>query len=342
MRKKDMIAYGEAVGTVAAQSLGEPGTQMTLRTFHYAGVAEQVPTGLPRVIEIVDARKKPKKGLMNVYLKKPYSTDEKKASKIAEKLEQTVLKDIASIREDFENKRILVRFKEDEVAIRKIDIDEVKKSIKKIGGVRIRSKNDKVVVKLNKENPTYKELRTLSIKLHNLFVKGIKGIEKALVVKEGNEYFIRTTGTNLAEVIKCDEVDSSRTITNDIHEMNKVFGIEAARNLIIKELKQVMDMQGLALDVRHVMLIADAMTQDGTILPVGRHGLSGRKAGVLARAAFEETIKHLVNAAVAGAEDKLKGVTENIIVGQTVPIGTGRVKLKLNYPMLVQEKTDEP
>jgi DNA-directed RNA polymerase subunit A" len=97
----------------------------------------------------------------------------------------------------------------------------------------------------------------------------------------------------------------------------------------MNELKQVLEMQNLAVDKRHCMLLADAMTMNGEINSIGRHGLSGEKAGVLARAAFEETIKHLINAAVRGDDDKLIGVTENIIVGQTVPIGTGLVKLKL-------------
>ena len=92
---------------------------------------------------------------------------------------------------------------------------------------------------------------------------------------------------------------------------------------------QVLEMQNLNVDKRHCMLLADAMTMGGDINSIGRHGLSGEKAGVLARAAFEETVKHLINAAVRGEDDKLIGVTENIIVGQTVPVGTGLVKLKM-------------
>ena len=114
---------------------------------------------------------------------------------------------------------------------------------------------------------------------------------------------------------------------SNIIEVNKVLGIEAARNSIIQEIRQVLESQRMDVDVRHIALLADAMTMDGLIRSVGRHGLSGRKAGVLARAAFEETIKHLINAAVTGEEDKLIGITENIIIGQTIPVGTGIVKL---------------
>ncbi|MBS65257.1 MAG: hypothetical protein CMA93_02890, partial [Euryarchaeota archaeon] len=87
----------EAVGITTAQSIGEPGTQMTMRTFHYAGVATvNVTQGLPRVIEIVDARKVPKTPTMLIYLdelnpkgKKPLNTDEKAVRKIAAALEMT-------------------------------------------------------------------------------------------------------------------------------------------------------------------------------------------------------------------------------------------------------------
>ncbi|MCX6770194.1 MAG: DNA-directed RNA polymerase subunit A'', partial [Candidatus Micrarchaeota archaeon] len=136
-------------------------------------------------------------------------------------------------------------------------------------------------------------------------------------------------GSNLAAVAKHPKVDVARLNSNDVQEIARVLGIEAARNSLMNEIKQVLDLQNLNVDVRHCMLLADAMTMDGGINSIGRHGLSGEKAGVLARAAFEETVKHLINAAVKGEEDKLIGVTENIIIGQTVPVGTGLVKLRM-------------
>ncbi len=122
-------------------------------------------------------------------------------------------------------------------------------------------------------------------------------------------------------------VDPKRVYTNNIKELERVYGIEAARNAILRETKDVLDMQGLFVDIRHIMLIADAMTYCGEIKSIGRHGLSGEKVGVLGRAAFEETIKHLINASSFAEEEKLIGVTENIIVGQTVPVGTGKIRL---------------
>ncbi|MBS7638543.1 DNA-directed RNA polymerase subunit A'', partial [Candidatus Bathyarchaeota archaeon] len=93
------------------------------------------------------------------------------------------------------------------------------------------------------------------------------------------------------------------------------------------EAHNVLEEQGLDVDIRHVMLVADIMTNSGEVQQIGRHGISGEKSSVLARAAFELTVQHLVNAAVKGERDPLKGVVENIIVGQSMPIGTGSVEL---------------
>ena len=171
-------------------------------------------------------------------------------------------------------------------------------------------------------------------KLRGLHLKGIKGISRVVILK-GNEgeYFVRTGGTNLEEVMKWKGVNASRCYTNNIKEIEKVLGLEAARNAIVREAKQVLDMQKLDVDVRHLMLLADAMCMDGDVKPVGRHGLSGDKASILARAAFEETLKHLIAAAVKADEDKLVGVTENVIIGQIVPIGTGVVKLTMKHSL---------
>ncbi len=327
-KKKGLVAPGEAVGTVAAQSLGEPGTQMTMRTFHYAGVAEQVPTGLPRVIEIVDARRAPKKPFMDIYLSSK-NISRKKLESILSEIETTTLRMIGKFKEDLTNKAIIIKFDLKELNSKNIEMKNIKKIIQdKVPDAKVSIKKEMLKVAFNKSD-SYKKIRRYKNIISSLHVKGVIGIKKAMIVDTQGEVFIRTEGSNLVEVRKNPNVDPERVFTNDIKENEKVFGIEAARNSILRELKMVMDMQGMAINVRHLMLIADAMTMYGQIKSVGRHGLSGQKIGVLSRAAYEETIKHLVNAAVIGEEDRLVGVTENIIIGQTVPIGTGKIKLKL-------------
>ncbi len=339
--EKIRITPGEPVGTVAAQSLGEPGTQMTMRSFHYAGTAEAVPTGLPRVIEIVDARKTPKKPMMDIYLKPKYAKDEKAVRRIASQIEHVTLRKIAAFVEDFEKKTIMIRVDTKEMNRLGLEMKEIKQKVSEVVGdkAKVEYRGDKVRISFNKKEK-YANVRKIFNKIQTLHLRGVPNIERAMIIHQNGEYFIRTGGSNLEEVLKIPEIDPTRVWTNDIQEIYKTFGIEAARSAIVRELKTVMDLQGLTIDIRHIMLIADAMCKEGHILPVGRHGLSGRKSSVLARAAFEETVKHLVNASIKGEEDHLRGVTENIIIGQVVPIGTGRVRLR--FTGMTRETTNSP
>jgi len=322
---KKSIPVGEAVGIVAAQSIGEPGTQMTMRTFHYAGVAEQVPTGLPRLIELVDARREPKKPMMDIFLKSEYAKSEEKARVVAESIERIKLDRIATIEENFADKRIDIVLDDDELKHEDLSIEDVRKKVKDGNFGAMESDGNKISIK--PKVSSLKAIRRLTNKLKALHLKGIERISRAMVLKGKDGYFIRTGGSNLKEILKHEAVDSERVITNDVKEVERVLGIEAARMALVNELRQVLDMQGLRVDVRHIMLLADAMTMDGELKSIGRHGLSGQKAGILARAAFEETLKHLIKAAIEADEDRLIGVTENIIIGQTVPVGTGNVRL---------------
>ncbi|VVB58611.1 DNA-directed RNA polymerase subunit A'' [Candidatus Anstonella stagnisolia] len=326
MREKTKIDVGEAVGIVAAQSIGEPGTQMTMRTFHYAGVAEQVPTGLPRLIELVDARKEPKKPFMDVYMLG--ENTEAAARELAQQIERTKLDSVAQIEENFLDKKIEVTLDTKELELIKLTPEDVKKKIKAATSGSLDLKDNVITIKPG--TTSLRNIRRFTSKLRLLHLKGIEKIKRALVLKgKDGKYFIRTDGSNMAAMLKQPGVDTQHVYTNDVKEVERVLGIEAARVCLVREIKQVLDMQGLTVDVRHCMLLADAMTMDGDVKSIGRHGLSGEKAGVLARAAFEETIKHLIKASTSGEEDKLIGVTENIIVGQTVPVGTGLVRLKM-------------
>jgi DNA-directed RNA polymerase subunit A" len=325
------ISPYSAVGIVAAQSLGEPGTQMTMRTFHYAGVAEHVPTGLPRLIELVDAKKEPKKSVVEVKLLKEYRTKEQHAKSLAKDMESVLLSEIALLQEDMASGRILLKLKEDDAKLLGVTMEMLKEAVKKtVGANKVEQRGNKISVRLKgskeKEKPL-KDLRKLTVKLKKTLVKGVSGIKRSVVIKGKGEYFIRASGFNIKDLMKLKRVDPSKIYTNSVMEIEKTFGIEAARNAIVREMQTVMELQGIAVDIRHIMLLADAMTSDGKVKSIGRHGLSGEKAGVMGRAAFEETIKHLVHASIVAEDDNLVGVTENIIVGQTIPIGTGRIKL---------------
>jgi len=324
---KNLIDPSEACGIVGAQSIGEPGTQMTMRTFHYAGVAEiNVTLGLPRLIEIVDARSIPSTPMMNIYLLDKYNSDPDLAKDVANEIEITMLNDIAEIGADIIN--LVINVKPDKQALKKKGIteDELLESINKIR--KMDAKIEKKEIKITLDDPSYKTLLDINEKLKDLKVKGIDGIKRIIIRREPEEgYVIYSEGSNLQKVLEIEGVDPYRTTCNDIQAVGRVLGIEAARNMIIQEAHNTLSEQGLNVDIRHIMLVADIMTGDGKIKAIGRHGVSGEKTSVLSRAAFEITVNHLLQASRIGENDKLDGVAENIIVGQPVNLGTGAVEL---------------
>lgn len=316
----------EAVGVVAAQSIGEPGTQMTMRTFHYAGVAEiNVTLGLPRLIEIVDARKIPSTPTMTIRLLPEYASDRDMAREVAWAIEATSILHLGSIATDLAEMNVVVELNEDAMAQRKITAEEVAEKLGVATGLAVDQRGNTII--MAPEEPSYRELLQLVERIKKVTLKGVDGIKRVVIRKEGDEYVLYTEGSSLKEVLEFEGVDPTRTKTNNINEICEVLGIEAARNAIINEATETLREQGLQVDVRHIMLVADIMTCDGDVKQIGRHGVSGEKASVLARAAFEVTVNHILDAAIRGDVDDLKGVTENVIVGQPIQLGTGDVQL---------------
>ena len=324
--KHSQVEPCEAVGVVAAQSIGEPGTQMTMRTFHYAGVAEiNVTLGLPRLIEIVDARKIPSTPTMTIRLTEEYAHDRDLAREVAWAIESTSILHLGSIATDLAEMNVIIELNPAAMEQRKITPSEVADSLKEEMGLNVEQRENVLV--MAPEEPSYRELLQLVEKIKKISLKGVEGIKRVVIRKEGDEYVLYTEGSSLRKVMQFDGVDATRTKTNNINEIGEVLGIEAARNAIINEATDTLREQGLSVDVRHIMLVSDIMTVDGEVKQIGRHGVSGEKASVLARAAFEVTVNHILDAAIRGDVDDLKGVTENVIVGQPIQLGTGDVKL---------------
>jgi len=333
--KNALIEPGEAIGTVAAQSIGEPSTQMTLNTFHYAGVAEiNVTLGLPRIIEIVDARKNPSTPIMTVYLDEKHRYDREKALEVARRIEGTTLENLArEMSIDILNFEFIVEIDPERLEKSGLDMEKIQRKLESSFKSAEFEVDGYTVIMRPKKVGKLSDLRRLSEKVKKHRLKGLSGVGKTIIRKEGDEYVIYTEGSNFKQILKVPGVDPTRTRTNNIHEIAEVLGIEAARNAIIEEIVNTMREQGLEVDVRHIMLVADMMTLDGVILPIGRHGIVGEKASVLARAAFEITTQHLFEAAERGEVDPLNGVVENVLIGQPVPVGTGIVKLAMSLPL---------
>jgi len=320
------VTPGEAIGIVAAQSIGEPGTQMTMRTFHFVGVAEMsVTLGLPRIIEVLDIRKEPKTPTMWVYLNKQYNKSRDAAEKVATKIKEVTLGKLAKeISLDLSAFRINITLNRDELRLRDTKTKDIAELLEKqIKGIKV-DKTDGTI-KLTLKTPDIKKLYKLKEKARDIPVAGVKGVTNVLPVwrRDSEEFVIQTFGSNLKGVFQMEEVDENRTISNNIHETAKVLGIEAARQTIINELLTVLEEQGMPVDERHILLVADLMCNTGELRGITRHGITSQKTSVLARASFEIPLKHLIGASTVGETDQLASVVENIMVNQPIPIGTG-------------------
>ncbi len=325
----------DPVGTVSAQSIGEPGTQLTMNTFHYAGVAEiDVTQGLPRLIELVDARKTPDTPMMTVYLEDEYATERERAHEVVWKLEATKILALGDVSTNVADMRVQISLNQETLEERLITADEVAETIEDHLGVSVLQQG--TTLEFGPEEPSYRDLLQLVEELRDITFKGIEDISRVVIRwEEGDgdddgEFVLYTEGSAFGDTLAIEGVDASRTTCNNIHEIYRNLGVEAAREAIIEETHNTLAEQGLDdVNVRHLMLVADMMTTEGTIESIGRHGISGSKDSVLARAAFEVTVNHLLNAAVHGEIDELNGVTENVIVGKPIKLGTGDVTLRM-------------
>ncbi|MEM3948094.1 MAG: DNA-directed RNA polymerase subunit A'' [Zestosphaera sp.] len=340
---ESLVDPGEPVGTVAAQSIGEPGTQMTLRTFHFAGVRElNVTLGLPRLIELVDAKRVPETPIMEIHLDDVHKYDEMKAREVARKIELTVLENVTkSVDIDLSEMKLYVRLDPEMLYDKGLKPEDVAKTLSRgkslVDKVSLSSESaDMIIIEIPRNYSDIIKAQKFRDRLLKIKIKGIKGIKKVILQKRrdqesGREYYVLiTSGSNLDAVLKVEGVDPKKVRTNSVHEIEGVLGIEAAREALMREIKNTLNEQGLDVDLRHVMLVADMMTKSGSLRPIGRHGVVGEKPSVLARAAFEVTVKNLFDASIKGEADQVVGVAENVIIGQLAPIGTALVELKMN------------
>jgi DNA-directed RNA polymerase subunit A" len=331
----------DPVGTVSAQSIGEPGTQMTMNTFHYAGVAEMdVTQGLPRLIELVDARKTPDTPIMTVYLDGEYASNREKAHEVVWKIEATRILALGDVSTNVADMRVQIDLNEETLRERWPNVEDTDEVAGQIADaiqdeLGVKTVQRGTLVEFGPEEPSYRDLLQLVEELREVVFKGLEDISRVVIrreeVDDGDEEFVLyTEGSAFGDVLDIEGVDTTRTSCNNIHEIYRNLGVEAAREAIINETMNTLEEQGLDdVNIRHLMLVADIMTNEGTIESIGRHGISGSKESVLARAAFEVTVNHLLDAAIHGEVDDLNGVTENVIVGKPIKLGTGDVDLKM-------------
>ena len=324
---KAKVEPGQAVGIITAQSIGEPGTQMTLRTFHFAGIKERnVTLGLPRLIELVDARKKPVTPTMDIYLDEESKGSRERAIEVARNILQTKVSALTAHSDTDYSTEIRIVLNPDRLRERACSVADVEKSLSSNKKFTMETTGELIVLKLVEASDTASVI-AMRNKVLNTTVKGVPEIERVTLVQKDSEWVIQTTGSNIAKLLEVGGIDRRNVRTNNVFEIAGTLGIEAARNALISELNSTLADQGLEVDNRYIMLVSDLMCSRGYMQQIGRHGVAGTKDSVLARAAFEITVPTIAHAALGGEIEQLKGITENVIVGSNIPIGSGTVDL---------------
>jgi DNA-directed RNA polymerase II subunit RPB1 len=403
---KSRIIPGEMVGPIAAQSIGEPATQMTLNTFHYAGVSSKsnVTRGIPRLRELLHISKDIKSPSVMIFLNKEIENDKNKAQHIKNKLEYTLLKDLVTnckiyydplsstnesvieedrglmdvyrvfnetLEEDIDNPWI-IRFTFDKElmmdkgivtedinmallswANKGGDIDKVEyiysddNSKELIGRLTVNNIID-AGVGIEEQSDIISTLKKVSDELLNkLEIKGIKNIHNIIMnnvkytsyeagdIVNKKRWILETDGTNLIDIINQPYIDYTQTLSNDIIEIYKLLGIEAARSLLINEIVDVITEGAGYINTRHVDLLCDTMTSKGFLTPINKQGITKGDIGPLAKCSFEDTTGQLIRAGIFGEKDNLTGVSSNIMLGQTIPSGTGFTDILLDEEALM-------
>lgn len=332
--KKAKMEPGTTCGAIAAQSIGEPGTQMTLKTFHFTGVASMnITQGIPRLKEIINATKEISTPILTVGIEIPTL---KEAKKIKRRIECVFLKDILKkiklvitktesyLSLIIDKKQLKDRdFIIDTKQIKKILLkkrlklkeEEIKEGLDFIKIIPIFDKNTNILFLLNK----------LKRELPDILICGINKIKRVIISKkeETSDYLLLIEGNGISEIRAIEGVSKSKIKSNNILEIENVLGIEVARQAIVEELGTTMKSHGINVDTRHLTVLADTMTQTGTVLGITRFGISKMKESVMMLSSFEKTTEHLFNASLDGKKDCLSGVSESVIVGKMPNIGTG-------------------
>ena len=298
--QKAYVEPGTAVGAISAQSIGEPGTQMTLKTFHFAGVASMsITLGVPRIKEIINASKKISTPILTVTLDEAisdYNNQSKYAAETATRvvkgrIEKTVLGDITQyIQELITDTGSYLRIKLDLNVLSKLQlefgIDEIKLAIIRTSKLKISPADVKLEYmdslriscpnysKKDEDANDYIVLQKLKralpqIVIHVYFInEGVPTVTRAVInnVISETRFEIMAEGYGLLNVMGINGwfflqgVDGTRCKSNHILEMSQTLGIEAGRESICREILDTMSSHGMTIDRRHVMLLADLMT----------------------------------------------------------------------------------
>ena len=416
--KQSIIAPGEMVGMIAAQSIGEPTTQMTLNTFHWAGIASKsnVTRGVPRIEEILSLSENPKNPSVTIYLKPDEETDKKRAQELIPMIEHTKLGEVVESIEicfdpndlntlidkdkdtmeqyyefehmvdecmdhkvDEKNKsKWIIRMEMDAESMldKNVTMDDIHFTIKnsyndEVSCVYSDYNDDKLIFRIRLANilSAKKKIKSNSLDqsdeiymlknfqdqlLNNIILRGVKKIKKVILRKitdtlhndEGTfskreAWVLDTVGTNLLDILALDYIDTTRTISNDIHEIYRIFGIEAARQAIFNELSEVLEFDSTYINYHHLSILCDRMTCTSHMISISRHGINNDNIGPIAKASFEETPEMFLKAARHAELDIMRGASANVMCGQEGFFGTNSFQVMLDINKVFTQEEAE-
>jgi DNA-directed RNA polymerase II subunit RPB1 len=417
--KNAIVAPGEMVGMIAAQSIGEPTTQMTLNTFHFAGVASKsnVTRGVPRIEEILSLSENPKNPSVTIYLPKDQENSREEAQNLIPEIEHTKLQEIVSSIEicfdpddlntlieddidtltqyyEFENmmddcvghsadskekSKWIIRMEMDKESMldKNITMDDINFAVSnafedEVHCVYSDYNSDKLIFRLRLNNVLANKKKISKVNsldqsdeiyllknfqdnlLNNIVMSGVKNISKVIlrkitdsVVKEDGKFnkkeawVLDTVGTNLLEILSLDYIDVSRTISNDIQEVYRVFGIEAARNAIFTELTEVIEFDSTYINYHHLSMLCDRMCYSNKPISIFRHGINNDNIGPIAKASFEETPEMFLRAARHAELDPMRGVSANVMCGQQGYFGTAAFQVMLDINAMANQEVPD-
>ena len=367
--RKGLVSPGEAVGAVAAQSIGEPTTQFALDSFHSSGVTnELVCTGVGRLTELLNDTKKSRTPSMRIFLKDPsMGADKQTVERIASAIRfislghltaslPTVQNTVPEVDQQWSTRfwdlydKIVRPIKKSQYFLRIVLNKDCHYSPRFIAKKIENALGDCVICAYSPDCNMDKVLHVCIVDddcesfidyetflnevrvtlLESITINGTPEIERVTVTKLNEEYAIDTLGINLEYITSFPEIDTTRVYANDPKELKRFFGIDAARNCLLKEIRNVIEYDGTYVNIRHISLLCDVMCVRGFIMPITRHGINRIKTGALRRSTFEETLDVLTEAALNGETDLLKGVSENVMVGKKIPTGTGCMEIRYN------------
>ncbi|EDK37008.1 hypothetical protein PGUG_01105 [Meyerozyma guilliermondii ATCC 6260] len=398
--QKSLVHPGEMVGVIAAQSIGEPATQMTLNTFHYAGVSSKnVTLGVPRLKEILNVAKNIKTPALTVYLEKDIAADIEKAKVVQSAIEHTTLKNVTAsteifydpdprstvLEEDYDTVEAYFAIPDEKVEesiekqspwLLRLELDRAKMLDKQLTMAQVAEKisqnfgedlfviwsddtADKLIIRcrvvrdpksLDEDVDAEEDQILKRIEAHmleSISLRGIQGITRVFMMqhklslpdetgefKQGQEWVLETDGVNLADVMAVPGVDAKRTYSNNFIEILSVLGIEATRSALFKEILNVIAFDGSYVNYRHMALLVDVMTARGHLMAITRHGINRADTGALMRCSFEETVEILLEAGAAAELDDCHGISENVVLGQLAPLGTGAFDVMVDDKIL--------